>query len=1014
MMLILKLYRSYTAVFFPFIKMLGCYLVLFYLPNITNASNLFTIEPQLRLDPDMHTSQIDRIGVNKDCTLMVTGSVDKTARLWKLTKPENNSIPAPKLLRTFRPPINPNSWDGRIKAVAMHPDGKLVAISGYTPSINGSRWSIYIFDTDSAQIIDTIEDNPYVVKHLTFSMDGEYLAAVMDIGYGMRVWKTGNWKNPIKVDSVGYGDSYGATFDNKGRLYTIAYDKNSADFGYLRRYSSRKFELEDSVKVDGPKPYFVAVQPYGSRVAVSLLSKPGIYFYESDSEGLHYSSAANTEGVTDGIGKISWSSDGKFLFAGGSYNNGSNYLFRIWGNEGTGAPNDFNGPTGFISHLLPCGNFIAYAARDPAFGLINTKGENILFKSRAGPNMRQKQFGHLKVSEDGMRISFGLGFKSENPVIFDIKKLKLSTVLESTFELHTADYKSLDIKGWNEREFTPPERPDNPLYKGQPIAPELIDKDKESCHRFRNNEEWESLAIAPDKKTFVLGSEWRLRGYNSEKLKCPLWRNEASPGKVWAVNISRNGKLLVAAYDDGSIRWHSMKNGKELLALYVNAEDRRWIAWTPKGYFAAEVGSENLVGWHINHGPNEAASFFPVSRFRDRYWSPRVVQLVLNELDEDKAIKKAKVISNKESLTDPLQLPPEVIIHSPKSNDLTFGSSEIEVKYQVKLPFGFEEVKVKALVDGSDTGEEKRFEKKDLDRIHTMFIRMPKRNSVVSLVAFASRIKEERKGAASISLKYVGPPSIEDERPMLVGLAIGIGDNYKENKLVADDDARDFKKALETQKGRVFRDVDIKLLINSDASRETILLELKKLEAKVKPQTNSIAVVFYAGHGVMVDNKTFYIMPDNIKVPVEQQKLGMDLDSYVTLHGLSQETLFNKLSQIPGRKLLFFDACWSGNVNLTDFINKINSDGTLSAFTYAATSSGEISVECKKNGCFTQALLETLNEGTAAALYDPLNITTTEELDHYLSDNVPLYSKGASHPRMLASDNSILHFDIAK
>src|SRR5262245_18369182 len=40
-------------------------------------------EPILRIDPGMHTAPIFRIGVDAACTLLATGSYDKTVRLWR-------------------------------------------------------------------------------------------------------------------------------------------------------------------------------------------------------------------------------------------------------------------------------------------------------------------------------------------------------------------------------------------------------------------------------------------------------------------------------------------------------------------------------------------------------------------------------------------------------------------------------------------------------------------------------------------------------------------------------------------------------------------------------------------------------------------------------------------------------------------------------------------------------------------------------------------------------------------
>ena len=56
----------------------------------------------LRIEPGMHRAAIWRIGVNAAGTLMVTGSEDKTARLWALPTVGSGS---PELLRTLRVPI---------------------------------------------------------------------------------------------------------------------------------------------------------------------------------------------------------------------------------------------------------------------------------------------------------------------------------------------------------------------------------------------------------------------------------------------------------------------------------------------------------------------------------------------------------------------------------------------------------------------------------------------------------------------------------------------------------------------------------------------------------------------------------------------------------------------------------------------------------------------------------------------------------------------------------------------
>ncbi|MEN2993773.1 MAG: hypothetical protein ABDH19_00290, partial [Thermodesulfovibrio sp.] len=54
-------------------------------------------EPILRIDTEMHTAPIKRISIDKEERFLVTGSLDKTVKLWELR--------TGKLIRTLRPPI---------------------------------------------------------------------------------------------------------------------------------------------------------------------------------------------------------------------------------------------------------------------------------------------------------------------------------------------------------------------------------------------------------------------------------------------------------------------------------------------------------------------------------------------------------------------------------------------------------------------------------------------------------------------------------------------------------------------------------------------------------------------------------------------------------------------------------------------------------------------------------------------------------------------------------------------
>jgi hypothetical protein len=86
-----------------------------------------------------------------------------------------------------------------------------------------------------------------------------------------------------------------------------------------------------------------------------------------------------------------------------------------------------------------------------------------------------------------------------------------------------------------------------------------------------------------------------------------------SQEQVWAVNASKDGRIVVAAYADGAIRWHRAVDGRELLALQVLPNKTDWVLWTPEGFYEATPGAEEVLKWVTNHGPDSAATVLPVS-----------------------------------------------------------------------------------------------------------------------------------------------------------------------------------------------------------------------------------------------------------------------------------------------------------------------------------------------------------------------------------------------------------------
>src|SRR5262249_55514997 len=203
----------------------------------------------------------------------------------------------------------------------------------------------------------------------------------------------------------------------------------------------------------------------------------------------------------------------------------------------------------------------------------------------------------------------------------------------------------LDLRDWKNRV--------NPTLNGQAV-------------KLETNEQSRCFAIAPDGQSLVLGTDWNLRRLARSGKE--IWKRPA-PATVWGVNISGDGRWAVAAYGDGTIRWHRLSDGRELLAFFPHVDRRRWVLWTPSGYYDASPGAEDLIGWHLNRGKDSTADFFPVSRFRGQFNRPDAVARVFETLDEGEALRMANAQSGRRETTQPARLenvlPPVVQILSP-------------------------------------------------------------------------------------------------------------------------------------------------------------------------------------------------------------------------------------------------------------------------------------------------------------------------------------------------------------
>jgi hypothetical protein len=436
-----------------------------------------------------------------------------------------------------------------------------------------------------------------------------------------------------------------------------------------------------------------------------------------------------------------------------------------------------------------------------------------------------------------------------------------------------------------------------------------------------------------------------------------------------------------------------MNDGKEFLGFFPHSDKKRWVLWTPSGYYDASPGAEELIGWHVNNGSEEAADFFPISRFRRDYYRPDVVAKTLETLDEAEAIKLANKESGKkvQEVSIAKILPPVVSILSPKDGS-EVSTKEIEVKFAVHSPSGEPVTRVKVLVDGrpieKDLGTKSARKEQD---IRTVNITIPEKDFEVSIIAENKYAVSE---PATVSLKWSGKIK-EDEfkiKPKLYVLAIGVS-KYEDKNLIlgfAAKDASDFSESFSKQKGGLYRDVAVKVLTDEKATKDEIIDGFDWISKETT--SKDVAIVFLAGHGVNDSGGVYYYLPVNANL----DKLRRTAVPFTEMK--------NTVASLAGKTILFIDTCHAGNVmgaravatDITGVVNELAS-AENGAVVFASSTGKQYSFEDPNwgNGAFTKAVVEGIN---GKADYTGKGRITINMLDLYISERVKELTKGKQTP----------------
>jgi hypothetical protein len=972
-------------------------------------------QPFLRIEAGAHIAPVARLAIDAAGGTLATVSDDKTLRLWNLPEGSQRLV--------IRPPMGAEA-EGELYAVALTPDGARVAAAGFTARSWDSSFALYIFDSNSGRLLARLPGLAAPVQHLAFSADGTRLAAALGGRAGIKVWDARNGR--LQFEDTGFaGPARMVVFDAAGRLAA-----SSAD-GSVRLYAPDGRRLAQRTPQQGARAYGIAFSPEGSLLALGFEDRLRVEVLSTaDLRTVLVPDVAGLGG--EGLPAVAWAHDGHGglqLYAGGyarqnrapapqgqqptratppanaprpgigsSSSSASpgggrglavsqqqpapeapldpavvsppdaqrEFTIRRWADFGFGPATDIPAARDAISHMLPLPQGgLVYAAADPGWGRIAADGTLATAPRPPGGDFRNTGVT-LALAADGTQVVFSLRAGGA-PVIFDPLTGSLTAWQgEAGFATARTETPRIRVLDWRNS--------NRPRLNNQPL-------------RLGEGEFARSLAILVREDGFLLGTDTHIRLFDAQGR---LIDAIPTPGAVWGLTVA--GDMGVAALGDGTIRWYRFEAGalREQAALFIQAETLRWALWTPEGLFDHGAnGGQEMVGVHLNGGRNQTPEWASFQQAYRALYAPRAVRARIAgdfQAAQERLVQLGEVRSRIGRL--PSLAPGSLCavvqgVCEPLAWDaraLPTGSTALRMSFTATdrgLGFGPLDVLVndriaaRAEPSAGDTSVEVALD--------------PGSNRIATRL-YASDGTLFAEGPA-MTLRRPGEPDAPPGAGRLVVLAIGVNDyaNRELNLRYAEPDARSVGDALRTAGSGMFRDVDLRFLPSSRATRRGVLDALAAVARDTGPADTFI--LYIAGHGIVSQpGNHFLFLPSDVR----------DTSSFPVLRqqSLDDTTLVAALARIRARDaFIMIDTCYAGQIDI-DQLAAIGND--TGRFLLAASSSVQEALDSydDRNGVFAYALMEGLR-GRAAV--DAEGRVTALALGEWVMRRVPQLAREKGH-----------------
>lgn len=343
------------------------------------------------------------------------------------------------------------------------------------------------------------------------------------------------------------------------------------------------------------------------------------------------------------------------------------------------------------------------------------------------------------------------------------------------------------------------------------------------------------------------------------------------------------------------------------LSVFIS-EDGEWVIWNKDGYFSSSLKGSQLVGFHVNHGQDNKADFYPFEQFDLKYNRP---DIILKDLDigyneyiplyflayKKRLAKMGFRIADMETEFDVPDLQVleskrfqnEYLVHI-KANDTKFNLNSLHIFNNDVPVFGR---------DGIGLTPSKK-----IDTLIKFELANGENNLSFSVL--------NENGTRSLNQYQKVNYSDQAQKTNLYIVALGVSkfEDTRYDLKYAAKDATDI--ALFFNSSENYHQIKTLSLINQQVTKENLdTLSYFLSNATV----NDVVLFFLAGHGVLDENYNYYYATHDMDFS-DPSKFGVSFSEI--------ENVLDDLKSL--KKLLLMDTCHSGEVDEDEVASLSNTE----------------------------------------------------------------------------------------